>query len=555
MMKNLKINLLFILALSLFTFSCQEDDAEFGEITAPTNLQISAEIIGVDANNPNGDGSGMVILTATADNAITYNFEFGDGQNGVFPSGVANHRFSLVGLNSYNVVVSAIGRGGNATTGTITIDVFSSFDDLEAKQLLSGGAGSSKIWYWAAAETAHLGVGPANGSIGEGYWYPQWYAAQPFEKAGSGESSCIYEDQLVFSLDTNEQLTYQLNNNGQTYFNGAYESVVGGSAGYDFCYDFDTSGTSIVSLAPTSVDWSTVPDPDFTSRGTVMNFSNDNFMGYYVGASSYEIIELTSSLLKVRCIDSQNPDLAWYHTFTTQEPTQGFTSDYNTLAWQDEFDVDGAPDPTKWTYDLGTGVDGWGNQEAQSYTNNSENVEVSNGNLIITAINTGSGYTSARIKSENLYEFTYGRVEVRAKLPTGGGTWPAIWMLGANYDTNAWPACGEIDIMEHVGNDQNTIHGSLHYPEAFAGNADTGSTTVDTASTEFHNYTVEWSPTAIKFVVDDVVYHTYANTGSSPFNSDFFLILNVAMGGTFGGDIDPAFTQSSMEIDYVRVYE
>lgn len=95
----------------------------------------------------------------------------------------------------------------------------------------------------------------------------------------------------------------------------------------------------------------------------------------------------------------------------------------------------------------------------------------------------------------------------------------------------------------------------MHYPEAFAGNADTGSTTVDTASTEFHNYTVEWSPTAIKFVVDDVVYHTYANTGSSPFNSDFFLILNVAMGGTFGGDIDPAFTQSSMEIDYVRVYE
>ncbi|MDA0176328.1 MULTISPECIES: glycoside hydrolase family 16 protein [Mesoflavibacter] len=552
-MKTFKINIFLILALALFTFSCQEDDAEFGDFIAPTNLQISAEIIGVDASNPNGDGSGRVILTATADNAISYNFEFGDGQNGMFASGIANHRFSLVGLNTYTVVVSAIGTGGNKTIGTITIDVFSSFDDYDAKLLLSGGAGSTKTWYWAAADIAHLGVGPANASIGEGFWYPQWYAAQPFEKAGSEESSCIYEDQLVFSLDANEQLTYQLNNNGSTYFNGAYESVVGGTAGYDFCYEYDTSGTSLVTLAPTSVDWTTVPDPNFTSRGTVMNFSDSNFMGYYVGASSYEIIELTSSLLRVRCIDAQNPDLAWYHTFTTQEPTQGFTTQYNTLVWQEEFDVDGAPNPANWTYDLGAG--GWGNQEAQTYTNNAENAVVTNGNLVITAINTGSGYTSARLKSENLFEFTYGRVEVRAKLPTGGGTWPAIWMLGANYDTVTWPACGEIDIMEHVGNNQNTIHGTLHYPEAFGGNADGSATVVDNVSSEFHNYTVEWTPTAIKIVVDDTVFHTYANTASSPFNSDFFLILNVAMGGTFGGDIDPAFTQSSMEIDYVRVYQ
>ncbi|WGD34249.1 family 16 glycosylhydrolase [Olleya sp. YS] len=551
-MKNI-LKIVSILVLTVLFVNCQDDEANFGDIVAPNDLTITAEIVGVDATNPNGDGSGLVVLKATANNAISYDFDFGDGLSEVVPSGEVTHRFSLVGLNTYNVVVNAIGSGGNKTSGSITIDVFSSFDDLDAKQLLTGGAGSSKTWYWAAEEIGHLGVGPANGSIGDGFWYPQWYAAQPFEKAGSAESECIYTDQLIFSLDANNQLSYQLDNNGQTYFNGAYESVVGGSAGYDFCYDYDTSGTSLVSLAPTSVDWSVVPDPAFMSRGTVMNFSDGNFMGYYVGTSSYEIIELTESIMRVRCIDLNNTDLAWYHTFTTQEPSQGLETIYTNLVWSDEFDTDGAPNPANWTYDLG--ASGWGNQEVQNYTNNLENAEVANGMLKITAKAAGSGYTSARLKSEGLYEFTYGRVEVRAKLPTGGGTWPAIWMLGADYQTNTWPACGEIDIMEHVGNNQNTIYGTLHYPEAFGGNADGSETTVDTASTEFHNYTVEWTPDVIKIVVDDMVYHTFANTAATPFNSDFFLILNIAMGGTFGGNIDPAFTESSMEIDYVRVYQ
>jgi len=553
-MKNLKQIIALFALITCFT-SCEEDNPTFGEIITPTNLVITAEIIGADAANPNGDGSGFVKLTASADNAITYQFEFGDGQSGVHPSGENTHRFNLVGLNTYTIVVNAIGTGGNATTGSISVDVFSSFDDLEAKQLLTGGAGSSKTWYWAAADIAHLGVGPANGSIGEGFWFPQWYAAQPFEKAGSAESECIYTDQLIFTLDNNEQLTYQLNNNGQTYFNGAHEGVVGGGAGFDFCYDFDTSGTSTVTLSPTSFDWSTVGDPDFEPRGTVMSFSDDNFMGYYVGSSTYEIIDITSSTMIVRTFDALNPDLAWYHTFTTQEPNSGFETVYNTLIWSDEFDTDGAPNPANWTYDLGNGTNGWGNQEVQNYTNNLENAEVSNGMLTITAKAAGSGYTSARLKTQGLFDFTYGRVEVRAKLPTGGGTWPAIWMLGTSIDTVGWPFCGEVDIMEHVGNNQNTIYGTLHYDGASGGNADGSTTTVDTASTEFHNYTVEWTADAIKIVVDDMVYHTFANTATSPFNDNFFLIMNVAMGGTFGGDIDPAFTESSMEVDYIRVYQ
>lgn len=252
-----------------------------------------------------------------------------------------------------------------------------------------------------------------------------------------------------------------------------------------------------------------------------------------------------------------NPALAWYHIFTTSPPTQDPVTDYTNLVFSDEFDVAGAPDPTKWSYDLGSGG-GWGNGEAQFYTNSSENVTVTGGNLKITAklqSQGGSSYTSARLKSENKFEFTYGKIEFKAKMPTGGGTWPALWSLGQNYATNTWPACGEIDVMEHRGNTPNVIHGTLHYPAVSPGSGNTNSITITNASTEFHIYKAIWSPTSIKFYVDNVLFHSVANSLTLPFNSDFFLIMNVAMGGTFGGAIDPAFTQSTMEVDYVRVYQ
>ena len=167
----------------------------------------------------------------------------------------------------------------------------------------------------------------------------------------------------------------------------------------------------------------------------------------------------------------------------------------------------------------------------------------------------GAGFSSARIKTEGLQEFTYGRVAARAKLPTGGGTWPAIWMLGGDYLTNPWPAAGEMDIMEHVGNQQDIVFASTHDPNNFGGNARTGSTLVEGASEDFHLYEMEWTETEIKFAVDGIVYHTVSNDGTLPFNKDFFFILNVAMGGNFGGTVDPAFTESSMEIDYIRMYQ
>lgn len=555
-MKNIIKVTVLIFTLAFFV-SCQEDDAEIGDIIAPSNLVITAEVLGVDADNPNGDGSGFVAITATADNALSYSFQYGDGLEGVAPAGVVTHRYSIVGLNTYTLVVSAIGSGGVATTASIEVSVFSSFDDLEAKELLSGGVGFSKTWYLDASAPGHLGVGGNITSAPDAFWYPSFYGAQPFEKCSDEISDCLCDDELTFSLNASEQLTYSLNNNGQTFFNAGHQAIVGENAGEDACFDFDTSGTSMVTLSPTAFDWSIVPDPNFSGRGTSMSFSDDNFMGYYVSSSNYEIIEVTNSTLYVRTIDGNDPALYWYHKFTTTLPSQDFNSIYNNLVWEDDFNVNGAPDPLNWTYDLGTGDNGWGNGEAQNYTSNAENVIIEDGFLKITAKADGSGYTSARLKSENLYEFTYGRVEVRAKLPASQGTWPAIWSLGANYDVEGfeWPVCGEMDIMEQTGQDKNRVLSTVHHPAVSPGAGDGSSTVLTTSTTEFHNYIMEWRPDTIIFLVDDTIIHTVANTPDLPFNSDFFFILNIAMGGTLGGDIDPGFTEDAMEIDYVRVYQ
>ncbi|HEX8315828.1 MAG TPA: family 16 glycosylhydrolase, partial [Flavisolibacter sp.] len=225
------------------------------------------------------------------------------------------------------------------------------------------------------------------------------------------------------------------------------------------------------------------------------------------------------------------------------------------LVWSDEFNTPGAPDPAKWGYDIGGG--GWGNNELQHYTNRPENATVSNGTLKITAKKeafSGSAYTSARLLTKNKFATKYGKIEARAKLPAGVGTWPAIWMLGSNIDAAGWPACGEIDIMEHKGSDENRVYGTLHYPGRSGGNADGKTTVIQNATTEFHIYTVEWTASLIKISVDGTVFYTYNNTPGTPFNQNFFLILNFAMGGAFGGPVDAGFTSATMEVDYIRVY-
>jgi len=226
------------------------------------------------------------------------------------------------------------------------------------------------------------------------------------------------------------------------------------------------------------------------------------------------------------------------------------------LVWSDEFDTNGAPNSSNWGYDLSDGP--WpDNNELQSYTNNADNVIVENGVLKITAKSNGTGYTSARLKSHNLQAFTYGKIEVRAKLPASQGTWPAIWMLGSNFSSVGWPHCGEMDIMEQTGWDKNSVLGTFHWQDSSSNSyAHYGeSTTASSSTSEFHLYTLEWTPEVINVLYDDVTYVTLTNNSNLPFNADFFIILNVAMGGNLGGDVDPNFTQDSMEIDYVRVYQ
>jgi hypothetical protein len=534
--------LVLVLATIALTTSCQDDDSQFGEVIAPTNLQLDFTIQGVDMNNPEGDGSGLVVFDATSDNALNYTYDFGDGRTGTTSSGTITHQFVTQGVNTYNVTVTATGTGGIPTTSTISVEVFSAFNDIEAREFLTGN--STKTWYWAASEPGHLGVGPNNGNADDGNnFFPQFFAAAPFQLSGA---PCFYEDQLVFTLN-GEEINYELINNGQTFFNAAFTGT-----GQDECLDNDTSGVKLVTLIPSE---SIVPDDQ--KRGTTMSFSDGGFMSYFIDATEYEILSISENRLEVRAI--QNNDLAWYHIFTTDDPlASSGPSENGTLIFSDEFDTNGAPDPAKWTFDTGTGNDGFGNNESQFYTDRPSNITVEDGILQITARRENfqnRQFTSSRIKTEGLFNFTYGQIEARAKLPTGGGTWPAIWSLGSDYQTNPWPAAGEIDFMEHVGNRQDEIFASVHHPGAFGGDADTSSSIIPGVSEEFHVYRTEWTATEIKFFVDGEQIHQVANNDSLPFNKDFFLIMNVAMGGNFGGDIDPNFTESSMEVDYIRVYQ
>ncbi|MBI1937206.1 MAG: glycoside hydrolase family 16 protein [Ignavibacteriales bacterium] len=237
------------------------------------------------------------------------------------------------------------------------------------------------------------------------------------------------------------------------------------------------------------------------------------------------------------------------------------------LVWSDEFNKAGLPDQTKWGYDVGD--HGWGNNELQYYSaNRTENARVENGKLIIEARRDnfeGHTYTSARLVTRNKGDWTYGRIEVRAKLPWGKGTWPAIWMLPTQWTLGdkGWPDNGEIDIMEHVGYDPGVVHASIHCNRYVhtKGTQKTANIRVTDAMNAFHNYTIEWNENEIKAFVDTTQYFSFKNEGKGwqywPFFKDFHLILNIAWGGNWGGaqGIDNSILPQKMEVEYVRIYE
>ncbi|MEP7279174.1 MAG: glycoside hydrolase family 16 protein [Bacteroidota bacterium] len=234
------------------------------------------------------------------------------------------------------------------------------------------------------------------------------------------------------------------------------------------------------------------------------------------------------------------------------------------LVWADEFNYSGLLDSSKWNYD--TGGSGWGNHELEFYTSKrAENARVENGHLVIEAIKEkwqNNNYTSARLVTKGKGDWQYGKLEISARLPKGIGTWPAIWML-ATRDTMHWPSDGEIDIMEHVGFQHGYIHGSVHcskYNHRIH-TQKTDTIIVQDCSEKFHVYGLEWNADSIQVSVDGAVYFRFANEHSGysawPFDNKMHLLLNLAVGGDWGGakGIDQDIWPQRMEVDYVRVYQ
>ncbi len=274
-----------------------------------------------------------------------------------------------------------------------------------------------------------------------------------------------------------------------------------------------------------------------------------------------QIILVTMTLLILTCSSkSTNPE--------TENNAPPPVEDEWQMVWSDEFEYNGLPDSIKWNYDVGG--HGWGNQELQYYEEKRiENSRVENGKLIIQARKEswkdGAQYTSARLVTRDRADWLYGRFEIRAKLPYGTGTWPAIWMLPSrwNYGNGGWPDNGEIDIMEHVGYDEGNIDASVHtnlYNHTL-GTQKTASFRLNDVSTSFRNYILEWYPDSIHIYVDETKYFTFNNEGTGwrvwPFDNKFHLILNIAVGGTWGGihGVDDSIFPQRMEIEYVRIYE
>jgi len=244
------------------------------------------------------------------------------------------------------------------------------------------------------------------------------------------------------------------------------------------------------------------------------------------------------------------------------QPPKTYTFD-TAVTWSDEFNTDGAPDASKWQYD--TGGSGWGNNELEYYTNTTNNAVIANGVLSIIAKKESMGgmnYTSARMVSKFNSSMVYGRIEARAKIPGGRGTWPAIWMLPNDYAYGNWPNSGEIDIMENVGFEGTKVHFSIHDQTNYGGNSKTSTMDIPTAAADFHLYRMDWTPDGIKGYYDDTLVFTFLNDGKSnfatwPFDKPFHILMNLAIGGTWGGTqgVDDTIFPVALQVDYIRYYK
>jgi len=296
------------------------------------------------------------------------------------------------------------------------------------------------------------------------------------------------------------------------------------------------------------------------------------------------LVLLTVSCNKAKDSSDDNNSTINYNDNNSTTPVETYVFN-NELVWGDEFDVDGSISLDKWNIETVAPNNGsWWNGELQYYTDKENNIKIEDGLLKITAKYesfNGKNYTSARINTQDKYEFTYGRVELRAKLPNWEGMWPAFWLLGANYDVIDWPYCGELDVLEHgdyikesTVDDPGLISSAVHYgpldhksqyeniPNTFfmatgQENFVRAEKIIENPFDQFHTYAIQWAPDKIQFFIDDDMYFEFPlQAQHSPFDKPFFLILNLAVGGHWtDGYVAPGFDQATYEIDYVRVYQ
>ena len=315
-MKTIKYLSFLFLTLGLVV-GCEGNDNEFGDITAPTRLEVNTEIQGQDADNPYGDGNGFVTFTSVAANGITFQYDFGDGNSQV-SGGPVTHRYTRVGVNDYTVIVSAVGTAGLLTSTTFDISVYSSFEDQEAVSFLSGpNEGDSKTWVWASDIPLHVGLGPVEDDYGNGeFAYEGWWnTIQPNDE----EKSCMYVNEFVFS-NTADGVTFE-QTVGPAFVPGAYAGIIGVDG--DTCHD-ETVATTMFGLKNVSFLPSTSKAAlegtynDAPYRGTSFQISDGGFMGWYVGSVVYDIISVTANTLEVRFIQ-EGGGFAWYAKYKTAE--------------------------------------------------------------------------------------------------------------------------------------------------------------------------------------------------------------------------------------------
>ena len=537
--KNIsKIGLIKFLFLFQLLLSCSGSSTEEGGSGSvdpvdimPSNLTLSIEIVGSNSDHPNGDGTGVVKFTANATNGVSYSFRFGTGDEKT-SSGSVEYTYDRQGTSTYNIKVLAYSSTNNFISLDKSLTIYVRPDsDQTLLELLAGG--SSKTWKINAAQDAHFSNGVADKK------YSTYWEAYAFSKASSG----FYDDEYIFNVNG----TYKHKTN-KTIF---------GKAGH-LTNDFGSTSQS----ANSSGEIENYPLDDYQTTFVAkkdgdlnkLEINGKGFIGFYVGEHNYTIECHDSENIYLRSLDDQ--DIAWYVWLTSSTVSDTNPKDqFTNLVWSDEFDEPGALDSSKWVHEVG---DSWYNNEVQSYTSRLENSKVEDGKLKIIAKKesyNGNNYTSARIISNTKKDFTYGRVDIKAKIPGKKGTWPALWLLGSNFKSVTWPACGEIDILEASQSNNFKVQSTVHHPDNYGEGDSHISDDYNDITEVFHIYSLVWTKQAMTFYVDDKPYHIVGNSCALPFNWNQFIILNVAMGGNMGGEIATDFVSDTMEIDYVRIYK